>query len=79
MSKYVKIPIPKYKEEVIALFNTILYSNEEWDGFTQIVDINTSGDEINFTLCKSDGVDSTKADMVNVANILQSSGFVYEY
>ncbi|TYA72660.1 hypothetical protein FXE36_12725 [Vibrio cholerae] len=79
MSKYVKIPIPKYKEEVIALFNTILSSNEEWDGFTQVIDINTSGDDINFTLCKSDGADATKDDMVSVANILQSSGFVYEY
>lgn len=79
MNNYMKVPLPKYKNEVIELFNSVLSSHVDWDGVTNIVDITVNEKTLNLTLTKSDGTLSYKEDSDLVYKIISGLGFVYEY
>lgn len=79
MNNYIKVPLPKYKNEVIELFNSVLSSHKDWDGVTTIVDITVNEKTLNLTLNKSDGALSYKEDSDLVYKIISGLGFVYEY
>lgn len=79
MNNYIKVPLPKYKNEIIELFNSVLSSHRDWDGVTRIVDITVNETTLDLKLTKSDGTLSYKEDFELVYRILYSLGFVYEY
>lgn len=79
MNNYMKVPLPKYKNEVISLFNSVLSSHKDWDGITKIIDIVVNEKTLTLTLAKSDGTLSYKDDSDLVYKIISSLGFVYEY
>ncbi len=79
MNNYIKVPLPKYKNEVIELFNSVLSSHKDWDGVTRIVGITVNETTLDLKLTKSDGTLSYKEDFELVYRILYSLGFVYEY
>lgn len=79
MNNYIKVPLPKYKSQVIGMFNSVLSSHKDWDGVTRIVDITVNETTLDLKLTKSDGTLSYKEDFELVYRILYSLGFVYEY
>ncbi|EHU8078572.1 hypothetical protein KZN62_003589 [Vibrio cholerae] len=79
MNNYIKVPLPKYKSEIIELFNSVLSSHKDWDGVTKIIDITVNEKTLNLTLTKADGALSYKEDSDLVYKIISGLGFVYEY
>ncbi|EPP5774679.1 hypothetical protein ACUT50_003572 [Vibrio cholerae] len=79
MNNYIKVPLPKYKSEIIEFFNSVLSSHKDWDGVTKIIDITVNEKTLNLTLTKADGALSYKEDSDLVYKIISGLGFVYEY
>ncbi|TMP31379.1 hypothetical protein CWB99_03740 [Pseudoalteromonas rubra] len=79
MNNYIKVPLPKYTELTVELFNQAIRASSEWDEVTIIKSIDVHSTSLNLTLTKSNGELSTQEDKVSIHNILESLGFIYEY